>query len=149
MGRVGGDLLDAQFVESTPQLSRSLFSGELFGEGPVRIVALEDAMAVAVEAERNAVGGDQGAESAEIAQGIFGFELEVSSEDLRGGVVLKTDESEFGAAAFEPIMTAGIGKAPSCQSVGGEAGGSGIDEVGASAETPFSRPARCGERFRG
>jgi hypothetical protein len=37
-------------------------------------------------------------------------ELEVSGEDLSGGVVLKTDESEFGAAAFEPIMTAGIGK---------------------------------------
>ena len=67
-------------------------------------------MAVAVEAERNAVSGDHGAESAEIAQGIFGFELEVSGQDLSGGVVLKTDESEFGAAAFEPIMTAGIGQ---------------------------------------
>jgi len=57
LGRVGGDLLDTELVESPPELSRSLFSGELFGEGPVRIVALEDAMAVAVEAERNAVSG--------------------------------------------------------------------------------------------
>ena len=42
LGRVGGDLLDTELVESPPELSRSLFSGELFGEGPVRIVALED-----------------------------------------------------------------------------------------------------------
>jgi hypothetical protein len=63
-----------------------------------------------VEAEGDAVSGDHGTESAEIADGVFGFELEVSSEDLAGGVVLKTDESELGAAAFEPVMTAGIGE---------------------------------------
>ena len=52
LGRVGGDLLNAEFLESPPQLSRRLFTGELFGQGPVGIVALEDAVAVAVEAER-------------------------------------------------------------------------------------------------
>jgi hypothetical protein len=48
-------------------------------------------------------------QSAEIAQGIFGFELEVSGEDLSGSIVLKADESEPRAAAFEPVMAAGIG----------------------------------------
>ncbi len=47
LGRVGRDLLDAELVESASQLSGSLFSGELFGQGPVRIVALEDGMAIA------------------------------------------------------------------------------------------------------
>ena len=74
------------------------------------IVALEDAVAVAVEAERDAMGGDQGVQGAEIAEGIFGFELEVSGQDLAGGVVLKADEGELGAAAFEPVMAAGIGE---------------------------------------
>src|ERR1017187_7655410 len=53
---------------------------------------------------------DHGAERAEIAERIFGFELEVSGQDLAGGVILKGDESELGAAAFEPVMTAGIGE---------------------------------------
>ena len=35
LGRVGGDLLDAEFVEGASELGGSLFSGELFGEGPV------------------------------------------------------------------------------------------------------------------
>ena len=52
LGRVGGDLLDAEFFEGASELGGRLFSGELFGEGPVGIVALEDGMAVAVEAER-------------------------------------------------------------------------------------------------
>src|ERR1017187_10447341 len=53
---------------------------------------------------------DHGAERAEIAERIFGFELEVSGQDLAGGVILKGDESELGAAAFEPVMPAGIGE---------------------------------------
>ncbi len=110
LGRVSGNLLDAELVEGASELSGRLFSGELFGERPVRIVALENAVAVAIKTEGNAVGGDHGVQRTEIADGIFGFELEVSGEDLAGGVVLKTDESEGGTAAFEPVMTAGIGE---------------------------------------
>src|SRR5664280_1022699 len=110
LGRGGGDLLNAEFLERPSQLGGSLFSGELFGQGPVGIVALEDAVAVVVEAERDAMSGDHGAESAEIAERIFGFELEVSGQDLAGGVILKGDERELGAAALEPVMTAGIGE---------------------------------------
>src|SRR5213079_1160102 len=77
LGRVGGDLLDAEFFENATELSGRLFSGELFGESPVGIVALEDAVAVAIETERDAVGGDHGVQGAEIAESIFGFELEM------------------------------------------------------------------------
>src|SRR5208282_2366869 len=103
LGRVGGDLLDAEVVESPSELGGRLFSGELFGQGPVGIVALEDAVAVAVEAERDAVSGDHAAESAEIAESIFGFALEVSGQDLAGGVILEAEEGELGAAALEPV----------------------------------------------
>ena len=88
----------------------ALFSRELFGQGPVRIVALEDAVAVAIDTERHAVSRDHGPQSVEIAERVFWFELKVGGEDLAGGVVLKADEGEFGAAAFQPIMTAGIGE---------------------------------------
>src|ERR1700690_26091 len=98
--RVGGDLLDAELFQGASELGGSLFSGELFGERPVGIVALEDGVAVTVEAEWDAVRGDHGVEGAEIADGIFGFELEVSGQDLASGVVLKADQGELGPAAF-------------------------------------------------
>ena len=60
-----------------------MFSGELFRQSPVRVVALEDAVAVAIEAEGNAVCCVHGTESAEIADGIFGFDLEVSTSSKR------------------------------------------------------------------
>ena len=48
LGGVGGDLLNAEFFEGATQLGGRLFSSELFGHGPVGIVALEDTVAVAV-----------------------------------------------------------------------------------------------------
>ena len=62
-------------------------------------------------------------QSAEIAEGIFGFELEVSGQDLAGGVILKADESELGAAAFEPVVTAGIGERHHAEARTGRAAG--------------------------
>ena len=88
----------------------ALFAGELFGQGPMGIVALEDAVAIAVEAEGDAVSYDHSLHSAEITQSVFRFQLKVSGQDLAGGVVLKADEGELGATAFQPIMTAGIGE---------------------------------------
>ena len=55
----------------------------------MRIVALEDAVAVAIDTERHAVSRDHGLQSVEIAERVFWFELKVSGEDLAGGVVLK------------------------------------------------------------
>jgi hypothetical protein len=79
-------LLDAKFRQSAAEMSGRLLTGELFGEGPVGIVALKDAVTIAVEAERDAVGGNHGAQGVEIAESIFGFELEVGGEDVSGGV---------------------------------------------------------------
>jgi hypothetical protein len=121
--RVGGDLLDAELLESTSELSGSLFSGELFGEGSVRIVTLKDGVTVAVEAERNAVRHDHGVQGAKVAESIFGFELEMSGQDLAGSIVLKADEGEFGAAALEPVMTAGIGERHHAETRAGRAAG--------------------------
>src|ERR1017187_9103764 len=87
------------------------------------IVALEDAVAVAIEAERDAVGGDHEVQGAEIADGIFSFELEVRGQDLAGSVVLKAEEREGGTAAFEPLMTAGIGEGHHAKTGAGRAAG--------------------------
>jgi len=51
LGRIGGDLLNAEFFESASEMGWSLLTGELFGDSPMGIVALEDAVAIAVEAE--------------------------------------------------------------------------------------------------
>src|SRR5450755_1163980 len=110
LGRVGRDLLDAEFFQSPSQLGGRLFTGELFGQGPVGIVALKDAVAIAIEAEGDAVSADHGLHRAHIAERVFGFELKVGGEDLAGGVILKADEGELGAAAFEPIMATGVGE---------------------------------------
>jgi len=56
------------------------------------------------------VGGNHGVHGAEITESIFRFELKVSGEDLAGGVILKADQSELGAAGFEPIMAASVGE---------------------------------------
>jgi hypothetical protein len=67
-------------------------------------------MAIAIQAEGDAMSGDHGAQSAEITKGVFRFELKVRGEDLAGGIVLKADQSELGAAAFQPIMATGVGE---------------------------------------
>lgn len=71
------------------------------------VVANEDAMAIAVEAEGNAVAPQDAAEQAEITVGVFGGE-KLGGQDLAGGVVEQGKQSEFGAALFEPAMQAGI-----------------------------------------
>jgi hypothetical protein len=107
---IGGDLLNAEFFESASEMGWSLSTGELLGDSPMGIVTLEDAVAIAIEAERHAVGGDHGTQGEEIADGVFGFELEVGGEDLFGGVILKADQGELRAAAFEPIVRTGVGE---------------------------------------
>jgi hypothetical protein len=49
-------------------------------------------------------------QSAKIAEGAFRFELEVSGENLAGGVVLKADESELEPSCFEPVVAASVGE---------------------------------------
>ena len=141
-------MLDAEFFQSATQLGGALFSGELFGHGPVGIVALKDAVAVAVEAERHAVSGDHGVQSAEITESVFRFELKVSREDLAGGVVLKANEGELGAAAFQPIMTAGIGEHHHAEAGTAQAAGAVLAGAALLRRCQLSC-AGCGARSRG
>ena len=121
--RVGGDRLDAELIEGATELGGSWLTGELFGEGPVGIVARKDGVAIAVEAAGDAVGGDHGVEGAEIAESIFGFELEVRGKDLAGGVVLPADEGEDGATALEPVVATGVGEDHHAETRAGRATG--------------------------
>jgi hypothetical protein len=57
---IGRDLLNAELFEGASEMRGGLFSGELFGQGPMGIVALEDAVAITVKTERDAVRGDHG-----------------------------------------------------------------------------------------
>src|SRR5205807_5317279 len=90
-------------------MSGPLLAAEFFFAGPVRIVALEDAVAVAIEAEGNAVSGEQSLQTAEVTYGIFRFQLKVCGDHAAGGVILKADQGEARTATFQPIVTAGIG----------------------------------------
>src|ERR1700674_3144905 len=51
---LGGDVGDAELLQSAAELGRLAATSELFFDRPVIVVADEDAMAVAVEAERDA-----------------------------------------------------------------------------------------------
>jgi len=139
-GRVGGDLLDAEFFQSATQMGGALLSGELFGESQVGIITLKDAVAITVQAKGDARRVDHGAQSAKIAESVFGFELKVRREDLAGGVILKADEGELRAAALGPIVTAGVGEHHHAEARGGAGG--------ASAEKPAWPRAGCGEPSR-
>ena len=76
---VSWDLLDAEFVEGSSDLGWELLAGQLLGHRPVRIVALEDAVAVAIEAEGHAVTGDELMKQAEVSGGVLGFWLKVGA----------------------------------------------------------------------
>ena len=134
-------------MESASELGGRLLAGELFGEGPVGIVALEDAVAIVVEAERDAVGGDHGVQRTKIADGIFGFELEVSGEDLAGGVVLKADQSQRWTATFEPVMTAGVGERHHAETRTGRASGTILPRPALLRGSHFGSPQNAPYRL--
>ena len=100
---VGGDEGDAELIQGAAELSGLAFSGELFLDSPVIVVAEEDATAIAIESEGKAVTAEQLAKQAEIAESSFRGE-ELGGEDFAGGVVLHAESGEQGAAAFEPVM---------------------------------------------
>src|SRR5260370_7103709 len=79
------------------------FTGGLFFDGPVVVVADEDAAVVAVKSERNTVPANQLMKQAEIAEsGFRGKELR--RQDFAGGVVLHAEGGEERAAAFDPLV---------------------------------------------
>src|SRR5579862_2531593 len=67
------------------------------------VVAGEDAAAITVEGDGDAVALQEALEQVEIALGGFGRE-EVGGEDFAGGIVLHAQGGEAWAAAFEPVV---------------------------------------------
>jgi hypothetical protein len=103
----GGDIGDAELIEGAAELGGLAASGELFFNRPVIVVADKDAVAVAVEAEGDAVAAQQAAEQAKVAMGVFGGE-ELGHEDFAGGVVEEAEQGKLRAAVFEPVVEAGV-----------------------------------------
>jgi hypothetical protein len=104
---LGGDVSDTELLEGTAELGGILAAAEFFLQSPVVVVADEDAVAIAVEAERNAVTAQQAAQQAEIAASVFAGE-KLGDQDFAGGVVEKAEPREMRATALEPVMAAGI-----------------------------------------
>ena len=71
--RAGGNVADAEVLQDAPEVGRVLGAAELFGERPVRIVADEDAQAIAIEGQGQAVlraeVGEQGGVAVQVLRG--------------------------------------------------------------------------------
>ena len=103
LGTLCGDESDAELLESAAELSGFLLAGELFVDGPVIVVASEDAAAIAVEGDGDAVTAQQALQQPEIALGSFRRE-ELGGEDFAGSIILHAQGGEQWAAAFEPVV---------------------------------------------
>src|SRR5271169_1494817 len=104
---VGRDVGDAELLEGAAELGWLAATGELFFERPVIVVTDEDAVAVAIEADRNTMAAQQAAEQAKIAASIFGGE-EFGDRDFARGVVQEAEQGKLWAAVFEPRVGAAV-----------------------------------------
>ena len=104
---LSSDVGDAELIQSAAELCGLLAAGELFFHRPVIVVANEDAVAIAIEAERYAEAAQQAVEQAEIAASVFSGE-EFGDEDFAGGVVEEAEQGKLRAAIFQPAMKAGV-----------------------------------------
>jgi hypothetical protein len=150
---VGGNVGDAELFEGAAELSGLAFSGELFLDRPVIVIAGEDAMAIAVEGERHTVAAQQAAEQAKIAASVFG-ESKERHQDLASRIVEKGEQSQLWAPSFEPVVEAGIEQhhfpfpsaAETALTVSGGTPLSGRAEA-SGAEQPTQRLAAEGQAF--
>ena len=112
------------------------------------VVASEDAAAIAVEGDGNAVAAQQALQQAEIALGSFRGE-ELGGEDFAGGVVLHAQSGEQWAATFEPVVRGAVEldefalRGPSADGAGDER------EVGACEASRCRWRGAVGAGFRG
>ncbi len=107
LGAMSGDEGDAELFQGAAELGRLAFASELFIDGPVVVVADEDAAVIAVKSERHAVTAQQLFQQAEIAESGFRGE-ELSRQDFASGIVLHAESGEQRAAAFEPVVRAAV-----------------------------------------
>src|SRR5713226_94707 len=104
---VGGDEGDTELFQGAAELGGLAFASELFVDGPVVVVADEDAAVIAIKSERHAVAAQQVFQQAEIAERGFRRE-ELGGEDFAGGVVLHAESGELRATTFEPVVRAAV-----------------------------------------
>ena len=128
--------------EGAAELGGLAAAGELFFHRPVIVVANEDAVAVAIEAERYATAAQQAVEQVEIAARVFGGE-EISDQDFAGGVVEEAEQGKLWAAILQPAVQAGVEQqhlafASACQaalSMSGSASFAGRGDPGRTQQT--------------
>ena len=107
LGTVCGDVGDAELLQSAAELRGAAATGEFFFHRPMIIVAHEDAVAISVEAEGDAVAAQQAVEQAEIAARIFGGE-KFGDQNFARGIVQEAEQGKLWAAIFQPAMQAGV-----------------------------------------
>ena len=104
---LGSDVGDAELIQRATELCGVAVAGELFFHRPVIVVANEDAVSVAIEAERYAEAAQQVVEQAEIAARVFAGE-EFGNQNFACGVVEETEQGKLRAAIFEPAVKTGV-----------------------------------------
>ena len=102
-----GPEANGEVAENLAEVGGVLMALEFLLEGPVGIVADEDAEAIAVEGQREAVGGADLLEHGGVAVQVLG-RPNVQGEDRAGGIVDRAVEGHGRAAAFEPVMGAAV-----------------------------------------
>ena len=148
-----GDEGDAELLERATELRGLALAGELFVERPVIVVAGEDAAAIAVEGDRDAVAAQEALEQAEIALGGF-REEELRGENFARSVVLHAQSGELRAAPFQPVVGGAVelhklafaGRAQSALAMSGRAAFAGRCDA-AGAEQPSQGFAAQREAF--
>ena len=106
--RRSGDPGDTQLPEGAPDLGGIGAAAQLFIQRKRRaFAALEDAVPIRVDRDREAMGSHQVAEQQQVAGGILAF-AEDGPQDLAGGVVDCMKQDERGAAGLQPGVMAAV-----------------------------------------
>jgi hypothetical protein len=101
--RLRGDEGDAELREGAAELGRLTLAGEFFLDGPVIVIADEDAAAIAVESRGHTEAAEQALEQAKVTFGGFRSK-ELSGENFAGSVVLHAESGETRATTFQPVV---------------------------------------------
>jgi hypothetical protein len=109
LGAAGGDPVDAQFRERAADLCGRGFPGQLLleGERPLRLAPMEDAVAITVRGDRDALRLGEGVEDQEVAVSIF-LIAKRGCGDLAGRIVEDRDERQPGSPLVEPGVRAAV-----------------------------------------
>src|SRR6266404_5675336 len=107
LGTLGSDVGDAQLLPSAAKLRGLAATGKLFFHRPVLVIADEDTVAVAIQAERYAEAAQQAVEQEKITARVFGGE-EFGNQDFACGVVQECEQGKLRAAILQPVVQASV-----------------------------------------